>query len=323
MLNEISFDWFSFTIKDRNVKKVFDDLGLRPSDFEKCAFGMYGYNSAYQHQCCDIKILFDGTDAMGVHVIVPGGSVKYFMDYYAARHGEPSPFGPAFFSDAFSHFAQYVLKHGRFSRVDVNIDTDMLFMSPFNLRDLAKKGDMISVYRRWELIEGSDGASTFYIGQKTSASFIRIYDKAKEQDNYTDTLYRFEVQFNNEASIFMSNFVNKGLRSALLSFLNRQLRFVPDKNYTGDSYPEWDEFLKLIFFSKEMDYTNYESKKRKTCINAINHMFRQYRGKMMEFFEEYGSVDDFFELMFIVFEDMEKNKNDAINYMHGKGWISE
>lgn len=319
MKNCVRFDWFSFTIKNRGLEKVLADLGLNPEEFKLNSFSRYGYRNMIVHEVFDIAILFDGTEDMGIHVTVSGGSIKYFMECYSKRNGIDTPFGKGFYTDMWQDFAGYVLANGNFSRVDVNIDTDMPFMCPFNLRDLVRAGDMVSLYRSWKFIEGADGSSTLYLGQRSSSSFIRIYDKAKEQGDYSSTLYRFEVQFNKCANTFMQNFLDMGLAEAFRAFVDRQLRFVAGGAYSDAPYEQWIAFVTLISNS-DYDFRNYDEKKRKNCINTLFHMFNQYHNTVADFMTYYGNMDDFIEYMITVFGSVDGDNDNVLDYLQKKGW---
>lgn len=320
MLNSVRFDWFSFTIKGKSLDDVMFDLGFKYEEFEMSSFARYGYKSMIVHEVFDICVLFDGTDSMGIHVAVSGGSIRYFMECFSNRNGMDTPFGKGFFVDMWHAFASYVLANGQFSRVDVNIDTDMPFLSPYNLRDLAVNGEMVSLYRSWKFYQGSDGSGTLYLGKRGGASFIRIYDKAKEQGDFESTLYRFEVQFNKSADDFMRNMLVHGLAGAFYAFINKQVRFVPCGDYFDMPYTEWSDFLKLICDSDDYDFFRYDSKKRKNTVKTLFHMFSQYHNIVDDFLENHGNMDDFIEYMLMVFGDIDGNKDDVINYCHEKGW---
>ena len=118
MLNKVSFDWFSFTLKGKSLDKVISDLGLCPDDFEVRGFGRFGYRSMITHVVYDICIMFDGTDDMGIHVVVSGGSIRFFMNCFMSVNGKKTPFdtyATDVYDDEFKHFCAYVLKYGSFS----------------------------------------------------------------------------------------------------------------------------------------------------------------------------------------------------------------
>ena len=165
MFNQVSFDWFSFTLKNKSLEKVMSDLGFKSDDFESKDFGRFGYRSMICHSVYDIYVLFDGTEEMGIHVSVSGGSIKYFMECFLSSQGQLTPFNTYAtdqFDDQFKHFCSYVLANGSFSRVDVNIDTNMEYMNPYTFRDRVAKDQLISYYRSWKMVENSDGSGTIH-----------------------------------------------------------------------------------------------------------------------------------------------------------------
>lgn len=324
MLNNVSFDWFSFTLKNKSLEKVMSDLGLKFSDFESKGFGRFGYRSMICHTVYDLYIMYDGNEDMGIHVVVSGGSIRYFMECFLSSQGKKTPFGTYAtdqYDDQFKHFCSYVLANGSFSRVDVNIDTDMNFMNPYTIKGHVADKRMISYFRSWKMVENSDGSGTLYLGKRTSSSFIRIYDKAKEQGDYESTLYRFEVQFNKMANNFMMNFMHEGLSSAFGSYVEKQIRFVDSdhSHYHDENSDWWNSFIALIYRSGSCEYKNYIDKKRKTCLNSLFYMFSQYNAVIEDFFSDYGSIDDFLEFMIHVFNS-ESSQKDFLNYVNSKGW---
>lgn len=324
MLNCVSFDWFSFTIKNKSLESVFSDLGFLLSDFESKEFGRFGYRSMLCHCVYDICVMFDGSEDMGIHVVVSGGSIKYFMECFLSVHGKATAFGgfaTDLYDDQFKHFASYVFRYGSFSRVDVNIDTDLEYLNPYHIRDIVSAGNMISVYRSWKMVENSDGSGTFYLGKRGSSSFIRIYDKAKEQGDFESVLYRFEVQFGKAANNFMMNFMENGLADAFGSFIEKQLRFVDNSHdhYREECSPEWEKFVSLVFSSGSVDYLQYVDKKRKTCLNSLFYMVNQYSNIIDSFFNDYGDINDFIEFMFEVGRS-QGNQDNMYEYMNDKGW---
>lgn len=321
MLNSVRFDWFSFTVKGKTVMDVMEDLGLKKDEFTLTT-GRFGYDSQLLHDVYNISILFNGTSEMGIHVSVSGTSIRYFMECFLAGNGCITPFGSYAVNDRcyFTAFARYVLSVGKFSRVDVNIDTDMPFLNPYHIHDLAKKSCMITYFRSWHMVENNDGSGTFYLGKRSSNSFIRIYDKAKEQGDFESVLYRLEVQFNKAANDFMRNFLEFGLSSSFLAYLHNQLRFTEYGEYHGTIFPEWQLFLDLIHKNANVDYRSYDSKRRKNSIDSILHMFTQYNNCIMDFFDVHGTVDDFIEFLFAVDSHISKKDFDICAYLSAKGW---
>ena len=325
MYNQVSFDWFSFTLKNKSLDKVMSDLGFKSDDFESKGFGRFGYRSMICHTVYDIYVMYNGNDDMGIHVVVSGGSIKYFMECFLSSQGQATPFDSYAtdqYDDQFKHFCSYVLANGSFSRVDVNIDTDLEYMNPYAVRDRVAGKKLISYFRSWKMVENSDGSGTFYLGKRSSSSFVRIYDKAKEQGDFDSVLYRFEVQFNKMANNFMMNFMHEGLAAAFGCFVEKQMRFVDSDHtcYNDSNSEEWDEFISLIYNSRSCQYKNYIDKKRKTCLNSLFYMFSQYNAVIDDFFRDYGDVDDFLEFMIYV-SNSDNSQETLLNYIASKGWI--
>lgn len=326
MLNKVCFDWISFTIKDMDLKELIYDLGLPIGEFSKCKFGKNGYNTMLMHDVFPVQICFDGNDNMGIHVSVSSGGLKYFMECFSAANCRDTPFGYGVDVErnrqgVFGLLASYVMKYGKFSRVDVCIDTDMPFMNPRHLAELTRKKEMVSTYRFWKVIEDSEGGFSLNIGRRTSNSCIRIYDKAAEQKKHDETLYRFEAEFKDKgADGFMKNFLENGLSCAFHAFISKSLRFVPDGDYFDAPYEEWQEFLNLVSSSPVVEYVSYLEKKNKQAPSSVLHMMLQYKRKLGVFLTEFADVDDFLELMNVILVYGYTFDNELANYCHLKGW---
>lgn len=326
MLNKVTFDWLSFTIKERDINGVLRDLGIDTSNYTPAEFGRFGYAKMLSHDVCDIQILYDGTEDMGIHVVIPGKSIKCFMTDFV--NNSPffvdTPFGRASDKDYFVKLAEYVLENGKFSRVDVNIDTVMEPMNPYFLNHLRLDGFMISRFRKWRFVESSDKSATFYIGARTSPAFIRIYDKAKERGDFKSTLYRFEIQFGKLANDFMKSYVVHGLPVAFRSYIESVLRFVTKaNNYDSANRSFWNDFLDLISNGEFYDFRFFEERKKKTCVDSLLHMFKQYSNVIDDFLSEFGDMDDYFEFLIACLEDNrchDLSRKCAMQLISDKGW---
>lgn len=323
MLNKVRFDWFSFTIKNKDIHTVLSDLGCDIENYTSKPFGRFGYGSVIAHDVYPITFMYDGTEEMGVHCTIGGSAIKHFFESYLSNcpRAIDTPFdSKALCKGTVEDFATYVLANGRFSRVDVNIDTDMEEMHPKRIYERVESSQMISKYRSWKLIESSDKSATLYIGKRTSSSMIRLYDKAKEQGDFDSTLYRFEVQFNAYADSFMRMFLEFGLGTAFHSFVRGALRFVDaEKNYDMKASEFWQNFLNLIQHGSDVEFIKYDEKKNRTSITSIYHMFNQYGNVIADFFENFGNADDFMEFCIHMMTD-DKTHTNTLNYLSQKGW---
>jgi hypothetical protein len=104
---------------------------------------------------------------MGVHTSYPAGALNEY-----AREG---------------HMGVDILSwstaaDSRCSRIDLAFDVYDSDLSIDNCRRLLASKLAHSVADRWNMIEGSDGGATLYIGSRSSDAMCRIYDKAVEQN---------------------------------------------------------------------------------------------------------------------------------------------
>lgn len=345
MLNRVRFDWFSFTLRRDDVDVVMCELGMDVENFSRVN-GKYAYSDCLAHDVYHIFFYYNGISSdMGVHVVVNGGAIKHFMtmfiqnspycldgvdrfEFAGSVYTMDTPFGRGENDIAFRRFAKYVFKFGHFTRVDVNFDTDRDCYSPATFANLVLNGWYVTRKKSYKIIEDDSGAVSLYIGKRKSASMLRIYDKAKESGDMQSVLYRFEYQLNDDADCFMRQFIESGLSHAFYTYIYSDIRFV-DLSQSQDKYTApfllvWEVFLDKILTMVGDVVENYEPKRKNNSIDSLLHMLRQYHGKISDFLENFGDLDDFVEFLVLSDEDL-KNGNKSLpqtmEFLERRGWL--
>jgi phage replication initiation protein len=182
------FDWLEFTIKSTNPDEIIlQVLSLSLADFIELPKGRYGYKK--QKVCGHISVLFDGAEDMGTHVILSG---------QGCRELEAD-------CNLLQLFDQVLLFDGKFTRIDVAVDDKTGEVIPFaRIQKAIRKGYVSSRWRtstefiKRTLQDGKIIGNTINIGSKQSKMYLRIYDKAMEQESTEESWIRMELQVRDE-----------------------------------------------------------------------------------------------------------------------------
>lgn len=170
MSKEIIIDWLQFTVQNKTFVGVITDiLQLQFQLFEELPKGKLGYKKQLFFE--NISILYDGTQDMGVHIILSGKGCRFYEQY-----------------DSLINLIDRINKiEGKLTRIDLALDDKKGDLIPFEkmLSDITK-GNVSSKWKTsTELIqrdmEGSKIGQTINVGSRTSNTFLRIYNKALEQ----------------------------------------------------------------------------------------------------------------------------------------------
>lgn len=165
-------DWLSFTLHgDWTVDKVCSLLGL--TDWIELDHGFMGYRRA--RQSGSVRVLHDGTPEMGVHVIMSGSACREMEQLGLIR-------------DWSAYLRDLIALGASITRLDIAFDD---FDGLLSLDEVVSYWERGWVVTRWRGLTdinargpagGKDpGGRTLQIGSRSSATYLRIYDKAKEQ----------------------------------------------------------------------------------------------------------------------------------------------
>jgi len=138
---------------------------------------------------------------------------------------------------------------GHFTRLDVSFDNRTGIVTVKEVEQALVSGDAVSYWRKWNNFNGSQiglpaGAEgeTVYIGSKKSRAFLRVYNKALEQ-NLEDTHWtRFELQIKDElatgiASVLLASWKDNGEKAFAEQALSLLRGFIEFKDKESDINP--------------------------------------------------------------------------------------
>lgn len=166
--SKIIVDWLQFTLlRDDGLETVLKILKQKKDDFESLEKGGLGYKRQIINN--NVRLYFEGLPGMGVCCSVSGKGCRYLE-----AQGQ--------------NLWQLIFRLARsvkinITRIDLALDTDVKLIN--KVRQSVDKKKYISKSRNISYIckslESSTRTETIYIGSRSSALMIRLYDKAVEQ----------------------------------------------------------------------------------------------------------------------------------------------
>ncbi|SDE61402.1 replication initiation factor domain-containing protein [Desulfuromonas thiophila] len=170
--NQIVIDWLEFTLPDdfrirERFRSLEHYLKTPGASFRDAPRGMHGYKKQIIYG--KARILMDGSEGMGVHVILSGE---------ALREMKNNPLD----------VLHWVLHHGgKVGRIDLALDNVTGELTLARINRAVRSGAVTcraKTYRRMEsglISTGHVTGETLYFGSAKSDTQYRIYDKAAEQ----------------------------------------------------------------------------------------------------------------------------------------------
>jgi DNA relaxase NicK len=155
-------DWISVTFQTGfNLHTLLPEAG----EFTYAGKGRYGYGSIHISGN-GAQALSDGSDAQGVHVILPGQTLADMRDRgYDERA-----------------LMETILAHGgKLSRLDLAIDVQGGKLTVSDFADGYANGEFITTAKSATRTQEVGGAGdTFYLGSRVSDRLLRVYNKAAQ-----------------------------------------------------------------------------------------------------------------------------------------------
>lgn len=261
----VSVDWLSFTVTDErfSVEDIIKALGYQLSDFSSLEHGGLGYKSALKLKGFPITIFYDGNENMGIHITISGSAISDGMRAFKESLLTPGPFGDyyekAFDSSFLSCWLSKIQSVGKITRLDLAIDDfGTKYFSMDSLVEILESGAYVSKFRKWQnLVDYNLGSTrektghTIYLGKRQSSLFLRIYDKALEQNTASSSWVRWELELKEErAERAVKHLIDKdNLGSVCMSILSNSLRLIELDNSNKSRCsvnPVWQKFIDNI-----------------------------------------------------------------------------
>ena len=286
-----SVDWMAFTSTIiPSAEEMIQFLGYFPGDFQLLPKGAHGYKKMYRLNGFPVSILCDGTEEMGVHVIISGSAIQDVLEHFKRTITAPSPFtGEAavelsdFDNTIMVEFLQQIRKFGWFTRLDLAVDDHGAeYFTVADVCGFVDRQEVVTKFRSWQnvnggMFSGKKTGHTFYFGSRQSEVMLRVYDKQLEQNkkaaDETDLIQepwvRWELELKNERANIAADLLiqRKELGEVIMGILNNYVSIVvlDDSNRSRCSLnPIWEKFIgavgKLRLFVEQRKKTIEEKK---------------------------------------------------------------
>ena len=268
----VSIDWIAFTTPvTKEVSEVFDFLGYASEDFQLLPKGANGYLKCYRLKNASVSIMSEGTEGMGIHVVISGSAIADVLEHYRKTISELTPFGgdavhmSDFESSVMIEFLQDVKRIGWLTRLDLAVDDKGChFFSVEDLRGFLVRGDVVSKFRTYRdvyeaTLENETTGHTLYLGSRQSEVMLRVYDKQLEQnrkveceeDKLQEPWVRWEIELKNERANIAADMLigQKSLGNVVTGILQNYVRLIvqDDSNRSRCSmHPLWEKFVQLV-----------------------------------------------------------------------------
>lgn len=239
--HRIIIDWLQFTVMNMSHIYVINDLlKLDLTLFSEMERGKLGYLKQMQYG--NISVCYAGSNKnndMGVHVILTGTGCRLYETFHPL----------------IELIESINVYEGKLTRIDIALDDRSGDLIKFNhLLDDIKKGNIVSKWKTsLEIIKrdlnGNKLGESINVGSRTSNTYLRIYDKALEQNLQGEIWYRIELEIKKTNAETIQNLLTADNAGLLMrGILNNYMRMVvPNKNDINKSRwktrPYWDKLI--------------------------------------------------------------------------------
>jgi phage replication initiation protein len=238
-MNNVLYDWLTFSTKIHSLPDVVSFLGLEGVQFQQLR-GRYCYSDRLTYD--GINIYYNGREDMGICVEFSGQGCRNFE---TVGNGD---YQHIFDMINENWSADSEKRQMNISRLDVAYDDFDGLLSLTYLMQAAQKGEYVSRCKDIEVIYSNKGCSVCHGSRLQSNVYVRIYDKKMERKrDDLDHWVRCEIKLKDETA---KGFISLGgdIRKNYFDVLNNYLRYVvPSDNVTNKSMlltsSEWLNFL--------------------------------------------------------------------------------
>lgn len=262
-------------------------LKHNPAEYLPLPKGRYGYKTQFING--HISLLCDGTEDMGIHVILTGQGCREYESN----------------GDLLELMDRIMLFNGLCTRIDLAVDDRTGEIIRFEeMIKSANQGHVISKWKtateiiKRELKDGKIIGHTLSIGSRSSKMYLRIYDKAMEQ-RIPGPWYRMELEIkDNRAQVLQDILLfETGVGRVFGGILNQYIRFVkpsPDKNKSRWETEKW--WLNLV---NSVDKLSLTKKPRERSIEEVREWVKKQIGPTlaMLLIHDEGELTELFRII--------------------------
>lgn len=257
----IVIDWIAITDKTNSpFNFLLSFFNLPFEEFTELKSGLLGYKK--QAIFKNIKLLWEGSEGMGIHLIISGKGCRYLE---------------AKGIDLFKKcFKLKDLEKINITRLDIALDTS------FNILDKVessiRNGLYVSKSRTIKLFEKVQEdktveTETIYVGSRQSNFLIRFYNKAKEQKKDNLDWWRVELEIKKEYVKRVLKEFEKSISKTFFNLLGTYFRPIAKRAKNISRSPTadyWQEFCKL-----EKRIKLYQAPEQSELSDKLNWLINQ------------------------------------------------
>lgn len=338
----IKIDWLSFVVKNgMALVDVFSRFGMDIAQFRQMPRGLKGYRSQYRYDIGQngfVRVLYDGTEEMGINVEISGTAVSYALDCFKDSLRRHTPFH----SDAYEVpsdcsfssldylmglYLRSVREVADVARIDTAIDDfGVRYFSVSEVHELIKNNRLVSHFRSYRYTYGGNIAKdkcegeTLYIGSAESDSFIRVYDKGLEQKNEMDWV-RWELQLRHEKANSYADELTRSqcVSTVAIGVISGLIRFVELDNSNRSrcsTLAKWADFVagaKAVSLSLPKNAPSVDAKQdwiERQCLPTIAGLILAYGGDIQAVL---GDMAFHFSRLSLGLQNMFLNFSEGVN----------
>lgn len=230
----MKIDWIEATILHRNINSILTELRDFLGGWQQLERGGYGYECSAIVWRTGRVYWSPSRSEMGVHISLPSSALDL---------AGVSP--EALIVDLSNEGA-------KFTRIDFAADDLKGTLDLEIIGKAVKARQYVARSKKWTHIENSEGGQTYGFGSRSSDSYIRIYDKAAEQ-NVPGHWIRVEIELKRERAqaavdYVLSNCGNWAGQAAswILGMLDFKLPSKDSNKSRWDTAKWWLEFLGFV-----------------------------------------------------------------------------
>lgn len=306
----VSIDWIALTCSEEHTADtLIVELGFTDDDFQKLERGANGYRKQLKHNLHSIRILYDGNEDMGVHVIISGSAVAPALKAFIESEVDVCPipvYGGSgvsvenFGVNEMQRFLTHLSKLGHFTRLDIAVDDlNGVGLSPEEASELVCNGQCVSRFRTCQHtkktdFQGVNKGHTVYFGSGQSDFLVRLYDKKLEQEGKGQIVdspvwYRWELELKKEYAdrTARSIAVGTAVGSIGIGILTYYIRFINLDNSVRSRctmHKKWENFVRDALGAKL-----YIAPPKKTIKNKHDWIDRQVAPSLAAVFVASGA----------------------------------
>ena len=270
----VSIDWMAFTSTlMSSAEEAMEFLGYSPADFQLMPKGAHGYKTLHRLNGYPVSVLSDGTDEMGIHIVISGSAVLDVLQHFKASMSRVDPFTGKDMVMEFSdfdntvmiEFLQQIRSVGWLTRFDLAVDDyGAEYFTVEDVRDYLERQEVVSKFRSYRdvcesKLTGECTGHSLYFGSRQSEVMLRIYDKQLEQNKkavdesefVSDPWIRWEFEIKNDRANIAADMLvqHKELGEIVMMILNNYVKIVvlDDSNRSRCSVlPLWEAFVGTV-----------------------------------------------------------------------------